>query len=97
MLRDYLESLSAPDGTRLFGVTARDRGAIGMPDAVLSTLDESVYDELWLFAVDSGEGLDNADREGIPLGVAHFGPVSLVTRERDRPRPRRTTPTSASA
>jgi hypothetical protein len=80
MLRDYLESLSAPDGTRLFRVTARDRGAIGMPDAVLSTLDESVYDELWLFAVDSGEGLDNADREGILRFRARGGGI-MITRD----------------
>jgi hypothetical protein len=80
MLRDYLASLSALDGTHLFRVTARDRGALGMPDAVLSTLDASVYDELWLFAVDSGEGLDSTDREGILRFRARGGGI-LITRD----------------
>ena len=35
MLRDYLASLTASDGSRLFEVTARDRDAIGAPDSVL--------------------------------------------------------------
>src|SRR5690606_15524220 len=52
MLREYLASLTAPDGRRVFDVTARDRDPIGAPDQVLATLDRSSYDELWLFAVD---------------------------------------------
>jgi hypothetical protein len=28
---------------------------------VLSTLDESDYDQLWLFALDTGDGLDAED------------------------------------
>jgi hypothetical protein len=65
MVRDYLASLTAADGSRLFHVTARDRDPVGAPDAVLSALDSSIYDELWLFAVDEGGGLHEADREGI--------------------------------
>ena len=46
MLRAYLASLSAPDGSPQFQVTARDRDLINAPDSVLSSLDRSVYDEL---------------------------------------------------
>src|SRR5688500_8075520 len=48
MLRDYLASLTAADGSRLFRVTARDRDPVGAPDSVLSSLDRSTYDQLWL-------------------------------------------------
>src|SRR5688572_1195810 len=65
MLREYLASLTAPDGSPLFSVAARDRDPVGAPDSVLSTLDRSAYDELWLFAVDTGDGLHEADRAGI--------------------------------
>lgn len=47
-------------------VVARDRAADpGRPDPVLSTLHESDFDELWLFALDQGEGLTDADCSGI--------------------------------
>lgn len=65
MLRDYLGSLRADDGSPLFSVTARDRDRPGEPDSVLSSLDRSSYDELWLFAVDTGNGLHEADSAGI--------------------------------
>jgi hypothetical protein len=80
MLRDYLASLTAKDGSRLFHVTARDRGPLGTPDAVLSTLDGSGYDELWLFAVDTGEGLHDADRAGI-LRFRARGGALMITRD----------------
>jgi hypothetical protein len=80
MLRDYLASLSAPDGSRLFQVTARDRDAVGAPDSVLSCLDRSPYDEVWLFAVDTGDGLDDADRAGILRFQARGGGL-MVTRD----------------
>lgn len=56
MLRDHLASLKDEDGRALFEVTARDREASG-DDPVLSTLDQSDFDEIWLFAVDTGDGL----------------------------------------
>ncbi len=65
MLADFLAKERSPDGAALFQVTARDRGPIGLPDPVLSALDRSDFDELWLFAVDTGEGLDEVDRAGI--------------------------------
>ena len=80
MLRDYLASLAAKDGSRLFQVTARDRGPLGTPDPVLSTLDSSDFDELWLFAVDEGEGLLDSDREGI-LRFRGRGGGLMLTRD----------------
>jgi hypothetical protein len=80
MLRDYLASLRAADGSPLFRVTARDRDPLGAPDSVLSSLDRSVYDELWLFAVDTGDGLDDADRAGILRFRARGGSI-MMTRD----------------
>ncbi len=66
MLRDYLSTLNDEEGRPLFEVTARDRENAGdESDAVLSRLDESDFDELWLFAVDTGSGLTKEDCEGI--------------------------------
>jgi len=61
LLRQCLADLRADDGQPLFDVTARDRDALGAPDSVLSALDRSPYDQLWLFAVDTGDGLTEAD------------------------------------
>ena len=80
MLRAYLASLSAPDGSPQFQVTARDRDPINAPDSVLSSLDRSVYDELWLFAVDTGDGLHDADRAGILRFRARGGGL-MITRD----------------
>lgn len=65
LLADLLARERATDGSALFSVTARDRGPLGGPDPVLSDLDQSSFDELWLFAVDTGDGLDDADLRGI--------------------------------
>jgi hypothetical protein len=65
LLRAYLAGLKDGDGNPLFAVDARNRVAPGAPDPVLSTLDRSDYDELWLFAVDVGDGLDEQDCAGI--------------------------------
>ena len=80
MLRDYLASLTAADGSRLFRVMARDRDPIGAPDSVLSSLDRSTYDQLWLFAVDLGNGLEDADRAGILRFRARGGGL-MITRD----------------
>ena len=66
LLRDHLVSLTDESGEPLCKVTARNRevNADGN-DAVLSVLDRTDFDELWLFAVDSGDGLTVADCQGI--------------------------------
>ena len=66
LLREHLSALKDDEGNPLYEVTARDRetSAEG-DDRVLSRLDETDFDELWLFAVDAGDGLTTADCEGI--------------------------------
>lgn len=49
----------------MFNVVARDRTTPGKPDPILSQLDETGFDELWLFAVDEGDGLTPDDCAGI--------------------------------
>lgn len=46
-------------------VTARDRDAGPGDDQVLSVLGSGEYDQLWLLAVDAGDGLTPADAAGI--------------------------------
>lgn len=65
MLRDYLSAVKSPEGHPLFHVTTRDRDPVSRADSVLSTLDSSQFDELWLFAVDVGNGLSPEDLAGI--------------------------------
>ncbi len=66
LLREHLRSLKDDEGALLCEVTARNRetNARG-DDPVLSTLDTSNFDELWLFAVDTGNGLTTTDCEAI--------------------------------
>jgi hypothetical protein len=80
MLREYLGSLRDGDGGPLFRVTARDRGNVGEPDPVLSSLDRSHFDQLWLFAVDTGDGLRAEDRAGILRFRARGGGL-MITRD----------------
>jgi hypothetical protein len=78
MLQNYLASLRDTDGARLFQVTARDRAKIGEPDPILSSLDRSDCDELWLFAVDVGDGLHDADCEAILRFRARGGGLMIA-------------------
>src|ERR1700754_2019101 len=66
LLRDHLGSIVDEQGRPRYQVTTRNReqNAAGN-DPLLSTLDESNFDELWLFAVDTGDGLTKIDCEGI--------------------------------
>jgi hypothetical protein len=80
MLRDYLAGLTDEDGAPLCDVTARDRSAPGSPDPILSTIDQSDYDQLWLFAVDTGDGLDPEDCAAISRFRENGGGL-LVTRD----------------
>jgi hypothetical protein len=67
-------------GRPLFDVMARDRDPLGSPDTLLSHLDRSDYDQLWLFAVDIGNGLSAEDCRGINAFRARGGGV-LVARD----------------
>ena len=80
MLRDYLAGLTDGLGAPLFAVTARDRTAPGAPDPVLSTLDQSDYAALWLFAVDVGDGLTAEDCGAISR-FRRAGGGLMVTRD----------------
>jgi hypothetical protein len=62
-------------------VVARDRAAdLGTPDPVLSTFTESDLDELWLFALDGGDGLSGGDGSGITRFRERGGGI-LTTRD----------------
>jgi hypothetical protein len=66
LLKDHLSSVTTPEGEGMFQVTTRDRETTpGGDDDVLSNLDTSEFKELWLFAVDVGEGLSVNDCRGI--------------------------------
>lgn len=66
LLRDELAAIKDEAGTELCVVKARDRESDASGnDPVLSTLDASDFDELWLFAIDTGSGLTEADCQGI--------------------------------
>ncbi|HYO63554.1 MAG TPA: hypothetical protein VER08_07855 [Pyrinomonadaceae bacterium] len=66
LLRAHLASVADEARGRRCEVVARDieRGD-GGHDPVLSALDRSDFNELWLFAVDTGDGLTEADCAGI--------------------------------
>jgi len=67
-------------GNALYDVTMRDRGPLGQPDPVLSTIDTSDFDQLWLFAVDVGDGLTSDDCAAIGR-FRRSGRGLLVTRD----------------
>src|ERR1044071_3166490 len=73
LLRDHLSSV--------YDVTARDReeNADGN-DTVLSVLDTTDFDELWLFAVEAGNGLSVPDCQGITRFRQRGGGI-LATRD----------------
>ena len=62
-------------------VTARDRATpAGTDDPVIASLDRSDFDELWLFAVDTGDGLTAAECEAISRFRQRGGGM-MVTRD----------------
>jgi len=66
LLDEQLRALKDQEGRALCEVTARDRETnAGGDDEVLSRLDSTDFDELWLFAVDTGDGLTETDCQGI--------------------------------
>lgn len=81
LLRDHLSSLRDEEGGTLYEVTARNREAReDGNDFVLSVLERTDFDELWLFAVDQGDGLSVADCEGITRFRQRGGGI-LTTRD----------------
>jgi hypothetical protein len=74
-LRDRLAAMEGVE------VTARDRKAPpGQTDPVLGSLDTSDFDEMWLFAVDTGDGLNHD--EGAAIGrFRKRGGGLMVTRD----------------
>ena len=81
LLREHLESLRDDEGRALCEVTARDRVADAEGnEEVLSRLDSTDFDELWLFAVDTGDGLTVPDCQGITRFRQRGGGI-LATRD----------------
>lgn len=68
------------EGNPLYDVTMRDRDPPGRPDSVLSTLDQSDFDQLWLFAVDTGDGLTEEDCAAVSRFRKRGGGL-MVTRD----------------
>jgi hypothetical protein len=79
-LASFLRDQRDDDGRPLFEVTTRDRDPLGAPDAVLSRLDHSDFDQMWLFAVDVGDGLTDDDRRAIS-NFRRLGRGLMVTRD----------------
>jgi hypothetical protein len=62
ILTDVLSRIEDGSGSNLFHITARDcENLASGNDPVLSRLDQSDFDELWLFGVDVGRGLGAED------------------------------------
>ena len=76
LLREEVDDSRRPR----FEVTTRNRDPLGAPDTLLSKLDGSDYDQLWLFAVDVGNGLSPEDCRGINAFRARGGGM-LVARD----------------
>jgi hypothetical protein len=78
LLREHLASLGEN-----YKVTARNREVNAAGDeVVLSTLDVSSVDELWLLAVDTGNGLTASDCQGITRFHQRGGGI-LATRDHE--------------
>ena len=67
-------------GSARYEVIARDRDPPGKPDSILSAIDGSEIDELWLFAVDTGDGLTQEDCAAVSRFRKNGGGL-LVTRD----------------
>jgi hypothetical protein len=80
LLAEFLDRQQAADGSRLFTVTARDRDTAQGSDSQLSRIDESDFDQVWLFAVDTGSGLSPEDCAAIGRFRQRGGGL-LVTRD----------------
>ncbi len=83
LLRDELASLKDAAGNNMCEVSTRNRelDAAGN-DPVLSTLDTTNFDELWLFAIDQGDGLTVPDCQGITRFRQRGGGI-MATRDHE--------------
>ncbi|KAM3106294.1 hypothetical protein [Phormidesmis sp. 146-33] len=80
LLHQYLESLT-DNGNPLCEVVSRDRESDSQgDDPILSTLERSPFDQLWLFAVDVGDGITEKDCAGITAFRQRGGGI-LATRD----------------
>jgi hypothetical protein len=81
LLRTELESLKDDEGNPLTKVTVRNREVDESGnDPVLANLDQSDFDELWLFAIDQGDGLTVPDCQGVTRFRQRGGAI-LATRD----------------
>ena len=80
MLAEYLSGLRGPGGLRLYEVVARDKASADGDDPVLSKIDVSDFDQLWLFAVDLGGGISENECAAIGRFRARDGGL-LTTRD----------------
>lgn len=81
LLREHLTSLTDEQGRAVYQVTARNRETnVEGDDELLSSLDQTSFDQLWLFAVDAGDGLTVADCQGITRFRQRGGGI-LTTRD----------------
>jgi hypothetical protein len=79
LLSSFLSLQKDATGKPAFEVTARDRESADI-DPILSTLQRSDFDEMWLFAVDTGHGLTTAECASISE-FRRSGRGLLVTRD----------------
>jgi hypothetical protein len=83
LLRDELAAQKDEQGASRYSITTRDRELDSAGnDPVLSTLDQSHFKELWLFAIDTGDGLTVADCQGISRFRQRGGGI-LATRDHE--------------
>ncbi len=81
LLAEHLSSLTDETGNYLFNVTTRNREADSDGvDPLLSSLEDSDFDQLWLFALDMGDGLTPTDCSGITRFRQRGGGI-LATRD----------------
>src|SRR5204863_7930875 len=84
LLREHLSSIADGNGTKIFDVVARDRESDSDGnDPILSRLGESDFDELWLFAVDQGDGLSVSDCQGITRFLQRGGGMLTMRDHQD--------------
>jgi len=83
LLANELASLKDEAGHALYDVCARNRESdTNGDDPVLSSLDSSGFSELWLFAIDLGNGLSVSDCQGITRFRQRGGGI-LATRDHE--------------